>query len=746
MIHLIAGAAFLFIFGCANGGLLPDTEIKGKSQSEQTFDSSNFVSKSRLPSGKIMDSSGYLYDKNDKSCDGFPKLEVQTMPGTCLGLVLPKDRAVDQHMEFLKPKESAIDGNMKFVKPRVIVQVPNTQDFLITDMGSWTSNNGRLFWLRKDSHGNYSLNLLKFPLDNPHGLVFHTDGYFYIGEKKQISRFHFENGKILDWQIVIANLRKSKSYMHPLSQFTFNRKTGDLLINSGSPSDHCYVKKEGDFQICPEVESDPLGAKILQIPGHLLKSLPAGGIKTATILASGLRNSMAMVVSPSGFLVQGENSRDFPEMEEPYEEINVIDLNKINSGVSIANNYGWPYCYNFHATSPEWLIDENKNSPMRKKFTSPIDCAKDSTNQVGGYQPPYALMPPHVAPLHMDYYQGSKLSHLLDGQLLVTWHGYQPMGHRLVAYHVDEQGLPLLEMASNKLTYAMNLKGANCPKQVSFTPQGGLSAYAPYTEVISGWGEKKGIRPKGAPVSFTVADDGSIWIVEDRNVNTIVRLAPSNNTFQGGCSDNTTEEAIDGRIELLAWRRKIKNTPELNSNYLEIKSQLVDKYCQSCHGGFAIADIRKDSYATLDYIFSSELISPHESEKSKMWQAISRSSEMPPMPPAGQPQITETAEGEALIGKLKTWIDKLPTEVTSTIRRQKMEERRNIRNRPSVEGKKCGVYENGDTLYIEGAKGLAVTEGNFIWIPTYLVPNHSRLIEGACEYPEDGIFYFAVKK
>ncbi len=49
----------------------------------------------RHPSGtKILDASGYLYDPSDKSCDGFPRLEVQTMPGTCLGLVLSQKAAI----------------------------------------------------------------------------------------------------------------------------------------------------------------------------------------------------------------------------------------------------------------------------------------------------------------------------------------------------------------------------------------------------------------------------------------------------------------------------------------------------------------------------------------------------------------------------------------------------------------------------------------------------------------------------
>ena len=51
---------------------------------------------------------------------------------------------------------------------------------------------------------------------------------------------------------------------------------------------------------------------IYRIPGAHLRNVPKGGVKFYEIVAKGLRNSMAMVVHPSGNLIQGENSRDFP--------------------------------------------------------------------------------------------------------------------------------------------------------------------------------------------------------------------------------------------------------------------------------------------------------------------------------------------------------------------------------------------------------------------------------------------------
>ena len=98
---------------------------------------------------------------------------------------------------------------------------------------------------------------------------------------------------------------------------------------------------------------------------------------------------MGLVTHESGTLLQAENGRDFNDESEPFEEINVI-----KKGL----HYGWPYCYDFQATSPEWK--------------SAVRCAKD-------FEPPLILLPPHSAPLDLMYYHG-KMFPDLEGHLLVT--------------------------------------------------------------------------------------------------------------------------------------------------------------------------------------------------------------------------------------------------------------------------------------------------------------------------------------
>jgi glucose/arabinose dehydrogenase len=40
-----------------------------------------------------------------------------------------------------------------------------------------------------------------------------------------------------------------------------------------------------------------------------------------------------------------------------------------------------------------------------------------------------------------------------------------------------------------------------------------------------GWDKRRGVRPMGTPVGLAVADDGAIWVTEDKNA-TILRIAP----------------------------------------------------------------------------------------------------------------------------------------------------------------------------------------------------------------------------
>lgn len=681
----------------------------------------NPVQRGTAASRMVLDKSGYLYDPTDTSCDGFPRVQVETMPGTCLGMVMPRGRAMDNATQ------------KSFIKPRTTLQIGNTRSFLVVDMGGWSPQNGRLFLLTPSAAGPYEIKTLKVGLETPHGLALGPDGFFYIGERTRISKFHLRNNQLTDWTLVIGDIARKEGYMHPLSQFVFDPRNGDLYINSGSPSDHCVVQGTGAYKTCPEEQAQGNGA-IYRIPAEHLKNIPPKGLRFFEVAAAGLRNSMAMAISDAGFLIQGENSRDFQELEEPYEEINVVDLDH-----GRGYHYGWPYCYNFHATSPEWLFPENKNLPLHQQFKKPVDCEQIQPREVGDYQAPWLLMPPHVAPLHMAYYKGKMFADLFGGQLLVTWHGYQPAGQRLVAYPVDDKGRPRADEKNS--AYNINQKGA-CSTRKAFAPHGGMDRHGSYREIISKWDEVKGVRPKGAPVAFTEASDGSLWIVEDRENRTILRLARTQDAnYQEPCEGRRS--SVDPQVQLLAWRSAIRENAKLEEGYRQIQTGLIQKHCLGCHGNMQAQDIASDRFSNLDFLIKNEWILPREVERSKIYGAVARVEGYTPMPPADKEQIYGTAEGERVNKIIAAWISALPTDVDQRYSQVKVVDTRNIRAAPGTSAKVCGQTVDGDLIYIDPRPSSVVTSNGYKWSRVYLVPSHSRLFKGACPAPEDGVYYIA---
>jgi hypothetical protein len=692
------------------------------------------TARSLAATGKLfLDGSGYAYDPNDTSCDGYPRLQVQTMPGTCLGMVISQQKK---------------SGNKTiFSMPRTILALPQSNDFLVADMGSWNANTGSLFWLRKNGP-DYDIVALKTKLNTPHGLELSTDGFIYLGENQKITRFHFSNGKITDGELVIGNLPANKGDMHPLTQFVFNPTNNDLYINSGAPTDHCAGSAG---KPCAEDNTQDNGASIVFIPGSKLIKIPKGGIYVRGIVARGLRNSMAMAISDKGgFLVEGENGRDFPELEEPYEEMNVLNLTETTD----INHHGWPYCYDFHATSPEWLFDQNKGSDLRKEHGEmPFPCGRNAKSDYFYYKPPHSLIPPHAAPLHSTYYKGSMFP-ALSGKLLMSWHGYRPGGHRLVAYDVDSDGVPVVHPP--QATDKFNIDPpSGCPKATAFDPRQGLDQHASYNEVVSGWYPIKGVRPRGTPTGFTTAHDGSIWIVEDKN-KTIVRLAKSPNTYSDKCGGNPSN-TMDPNIIFLAWRNALESNPALKSQYAYLREQLYPPakgqtsqgagYCVGCHENFRNKELSgsEDEYTFMDFMVRGEWLKPHSPETSPIYSAIKHTGTYPPMPPSGMPELLGNKVGETIILSMYKWINALPTDVEQSFARVESTGALNIRNAPTKSGKVCGQFLAGDVAYIDPRSSSKVTADGITWSKAYLVPGHTRLYINACPFPIDGVFYAAFK-
>jgi glucose/arabinose dehydrogenase len=407
--------------------------------------------------------------KLNGTCDGWPRMAIDAAPGMCAGLVVgPTPGAFAQRQLRL---------------PRTLVPLDDGRTWLVADLSDWTRPRGVIWRMTVEPGQPARLEPLLTGLSLPHGLAIGPDGLAYVGEMSRIFRFDPRApDPAATVEPVVTGLPDNRLHdnRHPLSQFVF-AADGALLVNVGAPSDQCLDDKGARVGTdrCDQSEGDEATAGIrryaLTAPGRWSPDF--------TMLARGLRNSVALAVHPSGTVLQAENSYDLADRWSPFEEVNRIEAGR---------HYGWPYCMDMATPTPG-------------AWSGAMDCASPA------HTPPVALLPPHVAPLAMTWYQGAMFP-ALRGKLLMSWHGYRSTGGRLAAFAVDAKGLPVIRPRATFPTYPSGSR-----------PFG--TGPAAQAEILTpGWGKVDGVRPQGTPVGIAVAADGAIWVADDKNAS-VIRFA-----------------------------------------------------------------------------------------------------------------------------------------------------------------------------------------------------------------------------
>jgi glucose/arabinose dehydrogenase len=599
---------------------------------------------------------------------GFPRIRIDMRPGYCAGLVASNDDGLQM--------------------PRAIVQIPNTQLFVVSDMGGWGAPRGRLLRLDPRAPQGKRLTVLISKLDHPHGLAIGFDGRVYASTAERIFRFDPQAAKPEQTvETIVQGLpgtqpmldgKKIERNNHPLKHFVFDR-TGRLYVNVGAPSDACSPSAS-ETKPCREGEGvAPFAAIWAFTP-------PAGGVFPALkpgvanppreIYARGLRNSMAMALHPrfpdEGFaFLQGENARDLPDPMKPNEEINAVERGR---------HYGWPYCYDLTTPSPEYA----------KFLEQPTQYRHLCTN-TSLYRQPHSLLPPHGSPLAMLYYQGDRFPEL-KGKLIVGLHGYKPTGSRVLFHDVDDNGFPTLSPAP--VRFGVSCAGGEKPA-FRTEREGEVRTGAP-NELISGWNKFTGVRPRGAPVGITAASDGSLWLVEDRNPSIIrIDVDQSPPPEPLGC-DSRTDAQIAELVKFVTGDRgKLQRLDE-------IRTGLIEPNCSTgCHSNFGLdgTPAAQKNAAVLRYILDQDgWVYPGDHAAGRLHERVRGKGGGNIMPPTNGHALLKDPRYMKRLDALDLLVD---TIVPGERRRVNASESLNLRNRKN---EICGALPNDTPVTVINAR------------------------------------------
>ena len=513
-------------------------------------------------------------------CGGFAKIAVKTAPGFCVGL---------------------IDNGEGTVFPRTALQI-DAKNILVVDMGGWATSNGKLYLLTLNDAGKYIRKtildaatskspIVKKALDRPHLVLRGPDNKIYLSSTSTIVRINpLVSSVEKSLEVVIDNLPNIG--LHPLKVFTFDDQQ-NLYVNVGSATNVC--KKQGDLfekrLDCSEVEDPALGQAQVR---KYLKNSDGSYSPNFVVYAKGLRNSMGLMWNKNlNVLFQAENGRDniseysaeLPNSDLPHEEFNILSEGK---------SYGWPYCYDNNLNNPEW-----------KNF----NCGSQVT--------PHMLMPAHSSPLSLITYQGNLFPAWYKNRMLISLHGYEPRGHRIVAYLRDDKGYPTKDPLS----------------------------------IVYGW-DANGNQAKGSPVGLSEMSDGSVLIVEDKS-RKILRLFYDAKLGDGKpVNEIPTTVNSEGDKKLEALKQKLEaalasSNPPL---FAKVQNQMIDKNCAGCHSG---ADARGLELSMYDFEGNEKRILENK-KQNQILSHLKAENNFAQMPPDG---FKDVAEKNMMIDLYVRWLN-----------------------------------------------------------------------------------------
>lgn len=302
-------------------------------------------------------------------------------------------------------------------------------------------------------------------LNQPHGLEWLGD-WLYVAENDRVERFHFSSleNRFDHRELVTDNLPRGGGHYTRTIHF--------------GPDGKMYVSAGSSCNVC--VESDPRRAAILRFNQD--GTIPADNpyatdpdVRKQAVWATGLRNSVDFLWTPSGELWANTNGRD-----------NLIDGNGLPDNlppevivfsIRPGGFFGWPYCYSptfgfSDGTTPQ-VLDPQSGLTMPNGLTCEQAIPATFTDLA------------HVAPLGMTLGAEGNFPPAYQQGLYVAYHGswnvQSPDDIRdcKIVRVIVENGLPV---RSEDFVNGWRAPGKNCgdgsaygrPADVIFGPNGAM--------------------------------------------------------------------------------------------------------------------------------------------------------------------------------------------------------------------------------------------------------------------------------
>ncbi|MEO8681887.1 MAG: PQQ-dependent sugar dehydrogenase [Vicinamibacterales bacterium] len=277
-----------------------------------------------------------------------------------------------------------------------------------------------------------------------HSVAF-ANGYLYIATTPAILRVRWANGTTVGAPETIAELPSSKPSLHSSRSLRVG-PDGRLYVAMGSSCNFC-------------VEPDPRRTT--------MQVFNADG-SNGHAFATGLRNAVGFDWDPqTGRLWAGDNGIDKGGDEMPPDEINLVEEGK---------NYGHPFVIGRGIASP--LADDR--SAADRERAKAVD--------------PVFELPPHMAPMGVAFYTGTRFPAAFRTSLYVALHGSTDrttkVGYKVVRL-IMEDGRPVRS-----------------------------------EDFITGW--LTGETVTGRPVGIVTGADGALYVSDDNKgfVYRVVALSP----------------------------------------------------------------------------------------------------------------------------------------------------------------------------------------------------------------------------